>query len=420
MAAAGEIKAVIGRIDERRLWERHRAIAQFGATGRGGVNRQALTPEDTAARKQLLAWAAARGFATSVDAIGNLFIRRFGHAPDAAPIMAGSHLDTQPTGGNFDGVYGVLAALEVLEAAEEAGIATTRPIEAVVWSNEEGSRFQPGTMGSAVYAGHLPLEATLRTIDSRGTMLGDALAATMAGMGVIACRYLHAPIAAYLEAHIEQGPILEAARKRIGVVTGIQGLKWLRVEIAGEEAHAGTTPRAARRDACAAAIEMIAALRDLTRDPADMLRFTVGRFELSPNSPNTVPGHALFTIDLRHPDRELLVSLGPQIESLCRAHAGGCDVSITETLDSAPISFDPAMVAMVRQAAERQKLPWMEIVSGATHDAKFIAELCPAAMIFVPCERGISHNEAESAAPADLAAGARVLAEVMLTLANRD
>ncbi len=419
MAVAKELEAVIGRIDERRLWDRHRAIANFGATGRGGVNRQALTPEDIAARKQLLAWAAARGFAASVDAIGNLFIRRPGRDPDAAPIVAGSHLDSQPTGGNFDGVYGVLAAFEVLEAADEAGVATARPIEAVVWTNEEGSRFAPGTMGSAVYAGHLALEATLKIADNRGTTLGDALATTLAGMGVSAHHELRAPIAAYLEAHIEQGPILEAAHRRIGVVTGIQGLKWMRVEITGEEAHAGTTPRTARRDACAAAIAMIAALRDLTRDDADVLRFTVGRFELSPNSPNTVAGHALFTIDLRHPDRELLVTLGSKIESVCREHAGGCAVSVTETLDSAPVRFDPAMVAMVRGAAERQQLASMEIVSGATHDAKFIAELCPTAMIFVPCERGLSHNEAERAAPADLAAGARVLAEVMLTLANR-
>jgi N-carbamoyl-L-amino-acid hydrolase len=419
MAIAEAIDAVIARIDERRLWERHRAIAQFGATGRGGVNRQALTPEDIAARKQLLAWAATRRFATNVDAIGNLFIRRPGRDQNAAPIAAGSHLDTQPTGGNFDGVYGVLAAFEVLEAAEEAGIATSRPIETVVWTNEEGSRFQPGTMGSAVHAGRLPLDATLKIVDGRGTMLRDALSETLVAMGVTAHRELRAPIGAYLEAHIEQGPVLEAERKQIGVVTGIQGLKWMRVEIVGEEAHAGTTPRSARRDACAAAIEMIAALRELTRDQDDILRFTVGRFELSPNSPNTVPGRALFTIDLRHPDRELLVSLKPGIESLCREHAGGCAVSVIETLDSAPVSFDPAMVAMVRRAAERQNLSQMEIVSGATHDAKFIAELCPTAMIFIPCKRGISHNEAESAAPADLAVGARVLAEAMLSLASR-
>jgi N-carbamoyl-L-amino-acid hydrolase len=420
--ATGDIaavtEAVIGRIDEQRLWRRHREIAQFGATGRGGVNRQALTPEDTAARRQLLQWAAGRGFAVSVDAIGNLFIRRPGRDPGAAPVVAGSHLDTQPTGGNFDGVYGVLAAFEVLEAATEAGAATERPIEAVVWTNEEGSRFQPCTMGSAVYAGHLPLADALASVDSRGARLGDSLAAMLDALGVSTRREFRAPIAAYLEAHIEQGPRLEAERRRIGVVTGIQGLKWLCVEVAGEEAHAGTTPRSARRDACAAAIEMISALRELTRDEADLLRFTVGRFELSPNSPNTVPGHALFTIDLRHPDRDLLASIGAQIEPLCRSRAAGCTVSVTETLDSAPVRFDPAIVAMVRRAAERQHLPHLDLVSGATHDAKFIAELCPAGMIFIPCERGISHNEAERAAPPDLAAGARVLAEVMLTLAG--
>ena len=231
MALASDIEAVIGRIDEQRLWERHREIAQFGATGRGGVNRQALTPEDTAARRQLLAWAAVRGFAASIDSIGNLFIRRAGRDPHATPIVAGSHLDTQPTGGNFDGVYGVLAAFEVLEAAQEARIATARPIEAVVWTNEEGSRFQPGAMGSAVYAGHLPLAAALKSADSRGALLGDSLAVMIAALGVQARRELQSPIAAYLEAHIEQGPILEAGRKRVGVVTGIQGLKWLCVEV---------------------------------------------------------------------------------------------------------------------------------------------------------------------------------------------
>jgi beta-ureidopropionase / N-carbamoyl-L-amino-acid hydrolase len=423
MPAAGDIAAAVDatieRIDEQRLWRRHREMAQFGATGRGGVNRQALTPEDTAARRQLLEWVTARRFAVSIDAIGNLFIRRPGTDSQAAPVVTGSHLDTQPTGGNFDGVYGVLAAFEVLEALEDAGVSTARPVEAVVWTNEEGSRFQPGTMGSAVHTGHIPLADALESVDSRGIRLGDALAAMQDALGVTADREFRTPIAAYLEAHIEQGPILEAEHRRIGVVTGIQGLKWMRVEVEGEEAHAGTTPRSARRDAFTAAIEMIAALRELTRDEADLLRFTVGRFELSPNSPNTVPGHALFTIDLRHPDRELLTSLGGQIEPLCRSRAVGCAVSVVETLDSAPVRFDPTIVAMVRRAAERQQLSHMEMVSGATHDAKFLAELCPAAMIFIPCAGGISHNEAERAAAPDLAAGARVLAEVILTLAGR-
>ncbi|HTW88080.1 MAG TPA: Zn-dependent hydrolase [Candidatus Binataceae bacterium] len=415
---AEAIEAVIGRVDEQRLWRRHREIAQFGATGRGGVNRQALTPEDTAARRQLLQWAAARGFAVSVDAIGNLFIRRPGRESEAAPVVAGSHLDTQPTGGNFDGIFGVLAAFEVLEAAAEAGVKTARPIEAVVWTNEEGSRFQPGTMGSAVYAGYLPLAEALGSVDNQGTRLGDSLKAMLDALAVTTRREFRAPIAAYLEAHIEQGPILEAEHRRIGVVTGIQGLKWLRVEVKGEEAHAGTTPRRARRDACAAAIEMISALRELTSDEADLLRFTVGRFELSPNSPNTVPGSAFFTIDLRHPDRDLLANIGAQIEPLCRSQAAGCIVNVIETLDSPPVRFDPAIVAMVRRAAERQQLPCLELVSGATHDAKFIAELCPAGMVFIPCERGISHNETERASVSDLAAGARVLAEVILTLAG--
>jgi N-carbamoyl-L-amino-acid hydrolase len=416
-ASSARIAAVVGAVRQDRLWQHHLEIASIGATGRGGVNRQALTPEDTEARLRLLGWAAGRDFSTSVDAIGNVFIRRAGEDASAIPVVAGSHLDTQPTGGNFDGVYGVLAAFEVLEAAADVGFVSTRPLEAVVWTNEEGARFQPTTMGSAVFAGALPLETALATCDPAGISVAQALAESMERLAIPQPRAFRFPMAAYLEAHIEQGPSLEATHHTIGIVSGIQGLRWFRVEVTGTEAHAGTTPRRSRKDAFVAAVRMITALQALMYDADDTVRFTVGRFEVTPNSPNTVPGRVLFTIDLRHPSAEVLSRLGDQIDAACRAQANGCGVTVTETLSSPPVVFDPAIRDLLRQAAARQALPHLEMVSGATHDAKYMADLYPSGMLFVPCQGGISHNEAESATPSDLAAGTRVLAEVWLSLA---
>lgn len=419
MSIDGNIGKVIGAIDADRLWRRHMEIARFGATGRGGVNRQTLTAEDTAARRHLLEAIRPRGFAIAADPIANIFIRRSGGDPTAPAIAAGSHLDTQPTGGNFDGIFGVLAAVEVLEAADDAGVTTRRPLEAIIWTNEEGARFAPATMGSAVFAGRLALETALDTIDSHGIAMRTALAGALAATGAPVTRKLGSPPGAYVEAHIEQGPALEAAGRRIGVVTGIQGLRQFRIDVTGEEAHAGTTPRSARRDALASAVEMIAALRAAMIDDSDTLRFTVGRFEVSPNSPNTIAGRVMFMIDMRHPDPRLLGERGDTITQICSTHAGRCEVSVTEILNSQPVAFAPEVVALVRTAAVRQGLSVMEMVSGATHDAKFMAGMCPTAMIFVPCARGISHNESESASPADLAAGTRVLAEVLITMADR-
>ncbi len=413
------IDAVVDAVREERLWQRHMDLASIGATGRGGVNRQALTPEDAAARQRLLAWAAQRDFRPSVDAIGNLFIRRPGLEPTASPVLAGSHLDTQPTGGNFDGVYGVLAAFEVLEAASDAGVATTRPLEAVVWTNEEGSRFQPSTMGSAVFAGALPLETALATTDTHGISVERALAETMQHIAVPQRREFRFPIATYLEAHIEQGPILEATQHTIGIVSGIQGLRWFQVEVRGEEAHAGTTPRRIRKDAFVAAMRMVTALQELMYDEADTVRFTIGRFEVTPNSPNTVPSRVLFSIDFRHPEAEVLARLGDRVETLCSAQAQECSVTVVETLRSSPIEFDPAVRDLLRNIATRHTLTHRDMVSGATHDAKYMAHLCPSGMLFVPCAGGISHNESESAASSDLVAGTRMLAEAMIELANR-
>lgn len=406
-------------VNEQRLWHRHEAMGRHGATAKGGVNRQALSAEDIAARRTLAAWASARGYPTYLDEIGNLYVRRPGEDAAAAPVMTGSHLDSQPTGGRFDGTYGVLAGFEVLEALDDTATRTRRPIEVVAWTNEEGSRFQPGTMGSAVFAGEKQLADMVEIRDSKGARLGDALAETLAAMPEVERRPTGIPVAAYIEAHIEQGPRLVLEGRTIGVVTGIQGSRWFEIVVTGEEAHAGTTPLAARKDAFRSALAMASALQELMHDPADILRFTIGRFEVMPGSPNTVPGRVLFTIDFRHPDRAVLRERGERIAATCRAAAGPCQVSIRETTSNDPTRFDPAVVDLIRQSAATLGLPHMDIFSGAGHDARYMAPLCPTGMIFVPCEKGISHNEAENATPGDLAAGARVLADVLARLANR-
>lgn len=405
-------------VDAERLWRRHMDLAKIGATAKGGVNRQALTPEEARARVQLRDWAEARGFSTAIDAIGNLFFRREGTDPDAAPVVTGSHIDSQPTGGKFDGAFGVLAGLEVLEAVEDAGIVTKRPLEFVAWMNEEGGRFQPATMGSAVYAGKAGFEEMLDVVDADGVKVRDALPDAIAATPGAAAREFGAPMAAYIEAHIEQGPLLEMAEKTVGVVTGIQGARWFAVEVLGEEAHAGTTPNAARKDALKAALAMINEMQALMEDPTDTLRFTIGRLEVSPGSPNTVPGRVFFTVDFRHPDLAVFTDKGDRISEICRRNAHGLPVTVKETYHVPPITFHEDVVGRVREAVNSLGYSNMDIISGALHDAKYMNDICPSAMIFVPCERGLSHNELENAAKDDLAAGTRVLAEALVALAN--
>ena len=408
----------IDQVDMDRLWRRHMEMARIGAIPGNGVNRAAFSKEDIEARRLLLSWARARKFDVSMDAIGNLFIRRPGTDANAAPVMSGSHMDTQPRGGRFDGIYGVLAALEALEAIDQAGVKTRHALELVVWSNEEGGRFQPCTMGSAVYTGAKTLGEFLSVSDNEGIVLRDALSDTLAATPGLGNRALEAPAAAYVEAHIEQGPLLEQEEKIIGVVTGIQGLRWFNVEVFGESAHAGTTPVSARKDALREAIAAIEALRELTQDPSDTTRFTVGRMLVTPNSPNSVASHVLFSVDIRHPDPATIEHLGRQVEPTIRGAVHSCAVKVTPTLHDDPCAFDPDVIDCVERAARVLSIPSRRMPSGASHDANYMARVCPTGMIFVPCERGISHNEAENAAPTDLAAGARVLIAVLLELAN--
>jgi N-carbamoyl-L-amino-acid hydrolase len=406
-------------VNEQRLWQRHADMAKLGGTPKGGVNRQALSPEDAAARNQLAGWARARGFEVFTDTIGNLFVRREGTDRAAAPVTSGSHMDSQPTGGRFDGMYGVLAAFEALEALEDAGIRTRRPVMAVAWTNEEGSRFQPAAMGSAVFAGQYKLDDMLQQKDWNGVLLKDALAETLAAAPAPQRPGSGFPLDSYVEAHIEQGPRLENEQKTIGVVTAIQGSRRYIVTIEGEEAHAGTTPRAARKDAYAAATRIASAMYEATTDADDTLRFTIGRVEVAPGSPNTVPGKVVFTIDMRHPRNDVLEAHEAKLKAIVAGKAAPCPAGIVRVTNVAPTDFDPKVIGLVRDKAQGLGLSNMDMPSGAGHDAMHIARLCPAGMIFVPCERGISHNEIENATPQDLAAGTRVLVEVLEALANR-
>jgi len=407
------------RIDEARLWRRLMDLAACGATANGGVNRQALSSEDAAARALMARWGEAIGLRAFTDEIGNLYLRREGADPAAAPVVTGSHLDSQPMGGKFDGAYGVMAGLEALHALHEAGVETRRPVEVVAWTNEEGSRFQPGTMGSGIFAGQMVLADVLAVRDRDGASVAEALEAVVAAAPSVATRPGGFPVAAYIEAHIEQGPLLERAGKPIGVVRGVQGLRWYTIEVRGEAAHAGTTPLRLRKDALKAAAAMVHALEAAMHDDSDTVRFTIGRFDVEPGSPNTVPARVLFTIDLRHPEAAVLDRLSARIAPLCEENARGCAVAIRQTAESAPTVFDPAVVEAVDRWRGALGFAGMEMVSGAGHDAVHLAHVCPAGMIFVPCAGGISHNESESAAPADLAAGARVLTAALVDLANR-
>ena len=406
-------------VSQERLWRRHMELAKIGETPLGGVNRQALSEEDANAVRLMIDWATARKFACYTDAVGNLFIRREGLMPNAPPVVAGSHLDTQPNGGKFDGASGVLAAFEALEAISDQNMVTKRPIEVVSWTNEEGSRFELGCMGSNAFSDPAKLGMLLAQKDASGITAAAALADVKKALPTLPERPLGFPIDSFLELHIEQGRILETANKTIGIVTEIQGSRKFIVEVVGEDAHSGTTPPSARKDALFSAVEIIAALRKLMQDPGDDIRFTIGRLEVLPGSLNVVPSRVVFTIDLRHPLESVLTSLGDQIKPVCETNAGPCSVNVTDLKRSPIQKFGGQIVKEIELAVDRLGLASLHLRSLAGHDARYIANVCPAGMIFVPCENGISHNERENAKPEDLAAGARVLAEVIVQLANR-
>lgn len=405
-------------IDEDRLWHRLSALAKFGATAEGGVNRQALSAEEIAARKQLVAWGNAIGLQPHTDGVANLFLTYRGRETDLSPVLIGSHIDSQPTGGKFDGACGVLAALESVEAMIAGGHKPRRSIAVVAWMNEEGSRFAPGMTGSAVYAGARARAEILDIRDSAGRSVREELETVLRADTDVPVVEKPPRPAAYLELHIEQGPILELENKVIGVVTGIQGKRTYRVYVTGEENHAGTSPRSVRRDALVAAIDMVKALQDALWDRDDVTRFTVGQFMVTPNAPSVVPAKVMFSIDLRHPDAAQLQRLGDAVPEICAKASDRCKVTVTELLHDPPLEFPPTIRELIGRVADRLDIPWMNIPSGAGHDARYLHYICPTGMIFIPCKDGVSHNEAESILSSHATAGTRVLAEAAFELAN--
>ncbi len=401
-----------------RQWDRLMELSRLGAIPGDGVNRACLTELDAQARRLVIGWARDCGAEASVDAAGNLFLRRAGSDPDAAPVLTGSHLDSQPQGGRFDGAYGVVAGIEVLAALHDAGVVTRRSVEVVAWTNEEGGRFQPGCTGSMAWSGFRAANTWDDVRDGDGVRYGDALAALLDSEADLPRRALGGRAHAYIEAHIEQGPLLEAERLDVGVVTGIQGSRWFRVTVNGASAHAGTAPLSLRRDALQDAIRAISALNVAMADPDDVLRFTVGRMVVSPNSSNSVAGQVVFTIDLRHPDRDVLIARGDAVGGIIQGALLQCAAEIVETFHALPAAFDPAVVDCVERAASSCGLGHRRMPSGAFHDAQFVGSVAPAGMIFVPCRDGISHNPAEYSSAEQLGAGTRVLAAAVVELAE--
>jgi len=416
--------AAAPRIDAARLWDSLMTLARIGATPKGGVCRLALTELDRQGRDLVGGWLREAGCELRVDAIGNVFAIRPGrrgngfggdgrpHADPARwPVAVGSHIDTQPSGGKFDGNYGVLAGLEVLRALNAAGVETERPVAVAIWTNEEGTRFTPVMMGSGVYGDAFTLAHCLGQRDREGRSVGDALGAIgYAGTD-------HAPrFAAYFEPHIEQGPVLEREGITIGAVEGALGQRWFDVAVTGQDAHAGPTPIEMRRDALLAASRMVVEVRRIAREHPHYARGTVGQMFVSPNSRNVIPGRVEFTVDLRNASDDTLAAMFDDLRGSLARIAGEHDVQVelAQVVYFPPCAFDPALVAGIEADARALGHPVRRLASGAGHDAVHVARTCPTAMIFVPCEGGISHNEIENARPEHLAAGAEVLLRSVL------
>jgi N-carbamoyl-L-amino-acid hydrolase len=392
-------------------------MAQVGATPAGGVCRLALSGADGEGRDLFCRWCLEAGLQVRVDGIGNIFAKRDGYQHDHAPVMVGSHLDTQPTGGRFDGAYGVLAALEAVRTLNDLGLATRKPIEIVSWTNEEGARFTPAMLGSAVFTGKIALEQALSVTDSNGISVRAALNAIgYLGTGTAD----REPVDAYFEAHIEQGPVLEKNGIPIGVVTGGQGIRWFDVKLTGQGAHAGTTPMEFRRDALFAAADMIQKLEEIAGDFAPRGLVTVGQIAVPNSSRNTIPAHVSFTVDIRHHEDKAIDAMEQamrlELERVaCRRRV---ETEISVYWNSPVTPFDRDCVAAVAQAAAALGYPHQEIVSGAGHDAINMAHYFPTAMVFIPCVSGLSHNEAEAALPEHVAQGADVLLNAVLMRAR--
>ncbi|MFD1694231.1 Zn-dependent hydrolase [Roseibium aestuarii] len=413
MAAPGENL----RINGDRLWDSLMDMARIGPGIAGGCNRQTLTDEDAEGRKLFQTWCEEAGMTMGVDKMGTMFMTRPGTDPDALPVYVGSHLDTQPTGGKYDGVLGVLGALEVVRTMNDLGIKTKHPIVVTNWANEEGARFAPAMLASGVFAGVHSLDYAYGRKDQEGLTYGDELKRIgWDGAEEVGARKMHA----YYELHIEQGPILEAEGKDIGVVTHCQGLWWLEFTLTGKEAHTGSTPMSMRVNAGLAMGRILEMVQEVAMSEQPGAVGGVGQVNFSPNSRNVLPGTVIFTVDIRTPDLEKLNRMRAKIEaeaaSICDGLGVGCSVEAVGHFD--PVTFAPELVDNVRKAAERLGYSHMNIISGAGHDACWAAKVAPATMIMCPCVGGLSHNEAEEISRDWAAAGTDVLFHAVVETAG--
>ena len=405
------------RINPDRLWDSLMEMAKIGPGIAGGNNRQTLTDSDKEGRALFKRWCDASGLSMGVDKMGTMFMTRPGTDPDALPVYVGSHLDTQPTGGKYDGVLGVLSGLEVVRTLDDLGIRTKHPIVVTNWTNEEGARFAPAMLASGVFAGVHTLDYAYDRKDMDGKSFGDELKRIgWAGDEEVGARKMYA----YFEYHIEQGPILEAEKKQIGVVTHGQGLWWLEFTLTGKEAHTGSTPMAMRVNAGLAMARILEMVQTVAMDNQPGCVGGVGQMKFSPNSRNVLPGTVVFTVDIRSPDQAKLDGMRARIEkeaaAICAKLGVGCSVEPVGHFD--PVTFDPTLVGRVRAAAERLGYSHMNIISGAGHDACWAAKVAPATMIMCPCVDGLSHNEAEDITKEWAAAGADVLFHAVVETAG--
>ncbi|MEH6579521.1 MAG: M20 family metallo-hydrolase [Amphritea sp.] len=400
-----------------RLWRRLQEMGEIGGTENGGCNRQALTDEDKAGRDLFVSWCKQAGCSITVDSMGNIFARRPGRNNNLPPVITGSHLDTQPTGGKYDGVYGVLAGVEVLETLQENGIETEHPIEVVVWTNEEGARFSPAMIGSGVWSGAFSEEYGHSRMDKDGNTIGKELQR----IGYLGEQPAQAKeIQAAFELHIEQGPILEHEGKQIGIVSGVQGMRWYDLTIEGQPCHAGPTPMTVRKDPMMALGPILERLYKLADQNGPWARATFGDINAEPGARNTVPERIILAVDLRHPDQQVLQEMDLEFRRIVEEESAkqGVTSTVRDEWNSPAVSFNPDCIAAVRDAVSELGYSNMELFSGAGHDSVYVSTVAPTSMIFIPCEKGISHNEAENVDPEDVGAGCNVLLHAMLNSAG--
>ena len=407
------------RIDGARLWESIMEMAKIGATAKGGSHRLTLSDEDKIGRDLFAAWCADAGLSMSIDEMGNMFARCPGSDNSLAPVGIGSHLDTQPFGGKFDGVFGVLAGLEVVRTLKEHGIKTTTPLEVVNWTNEEGARFAPAMLASGVYGGVFDLDwAQARVAIDTGATVLDELK-RIGYHGEQSAR--QHDFSAFFECHIEQGPILDSEGNTVGVVDTAQGFRWYDISFEGFAQHTGSTPMIGRRNALLGMAKVVQAVDDIAQEHAPLARGTVGgQVEVAPGSRNIIPGKVNFTVDMRHPSAETLLAMDAALRGVCAEVAAeiGLELSLEEISYTAPVAFDKRCVAAVKGACERLGISHSYITSGAGHDACFVANIVPTTMLFAPCKDGISHHESESAKAEDLEAVGNALLHAVLDIAG--